>query len=137
MPNEAGLGELLDEEFTLRDVVKEVESSNLRLITAGGKNDFRFAKAHFNRLKLILEKSRDQDEFVFLDLPSILQHAEGITLGKLCDGVILVVCAEETSLELVQETKRLLEDVNVPLMGSVLNRQKNYIPEWVYRLLGH
>lgn len=133
--NDAGLGELLHNEVTVQDVVKEVESSHLRLIPAGRRSTFRFAQIHFERFQSILEKSRRENEFVFLDLPPILHYAEGITLSNLCDGVILVVCAEQTRIETILETKRLLEDVNVPVVGSVLNRRKFYIPEWMSKRL--
>lgn len=132
---EGGLSELLYNELPLDDVVREIESSYLQLITSGEKNDFRYTQAHLDKLKSIVDSVKSRYEFVFLDIPPILSFAEGIAISRLCDGVILVVSAGKTRLEVIQEAKRSLEMANIPLLGAVLNRRKYYIPDWIYKRL--
>ncbi len=73
---------------------------------------------HQAKLKYYLDVLKTKLEFVLLDIPPLLQYAEGITLSKLCDGLILVIEAGETRWEVVQQAKRLLERANVNLIGG-------------------
>ena len=57
------------------------------------------------------------------------------TIAAACGGAILVVEAEKTRQEVVEEAKRVLEVSGVDLLGDVLNRRKYHIPEVVYRRL--
>ena len=73
--------------------------------------------------------------FIFIDIPPLLEYAEGITLSKLCDGVVLNVKSGSTRWESVQEAKGLLEKANVNILGTILNRRKSYVPDWVSKYL--
>jgi Mrp family chromosome partitioning ATPase len=132
---EGGLWELLREELLPQEVMKKVESSNLKVITLGEKRDFHYGSKWIDTLKDTLRKNRTRFEFIILDIPPILTYAEGILLSKLCDGIVLVLQAENTRYEVVQEAQKLLEHSNVPVIGCILNRRKYHLPKWLYERL--
>jgi Mrp family chromosome partitioning ATPase len=135
MPLEGGLGELLTDEILPPAAIKNISASDLKLITAGQKRWNPLAPIDFEKFKSLLSYVKPYFEFVILDIPPVLRFAEGIALSKQCDGLILVVRANQTRWEIVAEAKRLLEKSGVNILGAVLNRRKFYIPEKIYRRL--
>ena len=61
---------------------------------------------------------------------------DGLTLSHKVDGVILVVEAECTRWQIVQQTKENIEIRGGKVLGVILNKRRFYIPKFVYdRLL--
>lgn len=132
---EGGLGEFLSGENSLGIFIKNISTSNLKLVTAGQRWKIPLTSFEIEKLKILLDRIKSDFEFVFLDIPPLLHSTEGVTLSKLCDGLILVIRAHHTRWEVVNEAKRLLKQANVNVLGAVLNRRKFYIPESLYRKL--
>ncbi len=132
---EGGLSELLYNELSLEEVTRQVSMSYLELITTGQKTNFRFNEEHIDRFRSILDGLRTRYQHIFLDIPPILNYAEGLALSKICDGVILVIEADRTRVEVIQEAMRMFEKSGVDVLGAVLNKRKYHIPEWLYRKL--
>jgi Mrp family chromosome partitioning ATPase len=51
------------------------------------------------------------------------------------DGVILVAEAERTKIEVARKIRKDLESTGVRILGVVLNKKRNYIPEYLERFL--
>jgi Mrp family chromosome partitioning ATPase len=105
------------------------------LITAGQKRWNPLAPIDFEKFKSLLSYVKPHFAFVVLDIPPVLRFAEAIALSRQCEGLILVVRANQTRWEIVAEAKRLLEKSGVNILGAVLNRRKFYIPEKIYQKL--
>jgi Mrp family chromosome partitioning ATPase len=56
-----------------------------------------------------------------------------LALARFCDGTVLVVEAETTSRQSVDETKQALERFDGQIIGVVFNHYKSYIPRWLDR----
>jgi protein-tyrosine kinase len=69
------------------------------------------------------------------DLTAPLASPEGLHLAKVLDGVVLVLEAEETRWQVAQSAQRLLENAQVRIIGTVLNKRRHFIPDKIYRLL--
>ena len=128
-----GLIDVLEKKIPFNHGIRRISHSGLLFMSTGENNQFNLTPKHIEKLKYYLSVLKTKIDFVLLDIPPLLQYAEGITLSKLCDGMILVVGAGETRWEVVQQAKRVLEKANVRLMGAVLNRRKFYISSWVYK----
>jgi Mrp family chromosome partitioning ATPase len=74
-------------------------------------------------------------DHILINAPPINLYAESLALSQFVDGVVLVLEAHVTRREIVRKMKAHLEDLNVPLLGIVLNNRTFPIPEAVYRLL--
>jgi succinoglycan biosynthesis transport protein ExoP len=78
--------------------------------------------------------SADFDLAVF-DLPAAAESGPAVRLAALLDGVVLVVEAERVRWEVAQRTSELLRRGNVHLLGAVLNKRRQHVPDWLYRTL--
>lgn len=86
-------------------------------------------------IRAVYERLRGEFELIVVDCPAIgsgdyLALAPGAT-----DGVILVVQAEATRPAVVAHAKTQVQQAGGNLLGAVLNRRHNYIPEFLYRML--
>jgi capsular exopolysaccharide synthesis family protein len=86
------------------------------------------ARTFFSRLR------KDYD-FVVIDTPSICDYPDAAVLAGLADASILVLQAERTRFEDAEEARDLLLQTGTPILGGVLNRQREYIPKWLRRFL--
>lgn len=83
----------------------------------------------------MLSLLREQFDFVIFDGSPLRDYSESCFLAGKMDGVILVVEAERTRAEVVRKIRKDLESTGVNILGVVLNKKKNYIPEYLERFL--
>jgi capsular exopolysaccharide synthesis family protein len=72
------------------------------------------------KLKLLLDRMSPAFDWVILDSPPAVPVADASILAGLCDGVILVVEAASTPVELAQKARSEFRDRQI--LGVVLNR---------------
>ncbi|MEY3219308.1 MAG: hypothetical protein RIT27_665 [Pseudomonadota bacterium] len=91
---------------------------------------------HAPEIEAILEELKRQFDFIVIDtLPGTIS-VDGLTLSHKVDGVILVVEAESTRWQIVQQTKENIEIRGGNVLGVILNKRRFYIPKFIYdRLL--
>ena len=82
-----------------------------------------------------LSPAQEEFDYIILDSPPILRVPECLLVSGKVDGVILVVEAGKTKKQVAKKAIRQIEDAGGKVIGIVLNRRKNYIPEWIYRHL--
>ncbi|MDH1628678.1 CpsD/CapB family tyrosine-protein kinase [Pseudomonas mosselii] len=87
------------------------------------------------QLRVLLHQLSNQYRFVVIDGEAIYASADSLVIGTLVDGVILVVCAEETRWEVAQAASQRLTQAGARLIGSVFNKRKYYMPKWLYEHL--
>jgi Mrp family chromosome partitioning ATPase len=68
-----------------------------------------------------------------IDSPSIDRSYDGIMLAPAVDANLLVVEAERTRSAVAQNLRDRILDVGGTISGVVLNKQKFYIPGFIYR----
>lgn len=81
------------------------------------------------------EKLRSQFEFVVVDSPPMSISTDGLSVCAASDGVILVVEAEKTRTQVIASLRDRIAQHGGKVQGVVFNRQRHYIPEWLYRRL--
>ena len=86
-------------------------------------------------LRVLLAQLSSHYRFVVIDGEAVYASADSLVIGTLVDGVILVICAEETRWEVAQATAQRLTQAGAQLIGSVFNRRKYYMPKWLYKNL--
>ncbi|MBN1479371.1 hypothetical protein EH223_16260 [candidate division KSB1 bacterium] len=130
-----GLNDVLESKVILKDSVRSIANSQLKFIPTGNPTDAPLFHLYFDDLERLLKRMRPYLHFIFVDIPPLLEYAEGITLSKLCDGIILIIKSTHTRWEAVREAKNLLEKAHINILGTVLNAKKSYVPNWlVHRL---
>jgi polysaccharide biosynthesis transport protein len=126
VPNTWGLSDLLQEQTSINDYPKETLSrktkvSNLSVLVSGPGAVGIPSILHSNRAAQLLERLKQEFDVVLIDCPPMLHLADARVLGRLADGVVLVIRAGKTSQEAaVNAVQRFSED-GTHVLGTILN----------------
>ena len=132
-----GLAEVLLDDGKLETGIQSSSVANLSLLTAGA-SDRDLAQAYYYHLaslpSLVESLKRDFDLVVF-DMPAASQSSSAISLAGIFDRVLLVVESERVSWEVAQRSKEILTRASARLLGVVMNKRREHVPNWLYRTL--
>ena len=78
---------------------------------------------------------RKKFDMIVIDAPSLDTSDEGVALFPVVDGVVIIVEAEKTRSKVISHLKDQIEHSGGNLLGLVFNKQRHYIPKWLYRRL--
>jgi Mrp family chromosome partitioning ATPase len=73
------------------------------------------------RTREFLKQARDEFHTVLIDSPPMLNMADARVLGKLADGVILVVRSAETTRDTIVAAAQRLREDGSRVLGTILN----------------
>jgi uncharacterized protein involved in exopolysaccharide biosynthesis/Mrp family chromosome partitioning ATPase len=116
-------------------VVQRMANQRLDIVAAGkmnGKVPQTFESDGFRRF---LNLAGRHYRLIVIDMPPLFETSHAARLAGLCDGIILVVEAEQARREVVRQAKQELLRWKADLVGVVLNRRRFYIPKWLYQKL--
>lgn len=86
-------------------------------------------------LRSILQDVESEFDFVLLDMPPVLETTDVIGAGLVVPRVIMVVEAGRTRYEMLDRVRRELRAESISIVGTVLTKQKRFIPGWAYKWL--
>ncbi len=124
--NSWGLGNLLEddcpiEDYLFEDIVWSASVPGLYVLPAGTGDVNVSSLRYHERLTDLLMRFRLEFHAVLLDTPPMLEFSDARILGRLSDGVILVVRASETSRDDAAAVYRRFQEDGTPVLGSILN----------------
>jgi Mrp family chromosome partitioning ATPase len=73
-------------------------------------------------------------DLVIVDLPA-LDAPGALEWGSLVDGILVVIEAERVRWQVVERGIGLLEQAGSTVLGTVINKRRDYIPNWLYKRL--
>ncbi|HAC80130.1 MAG TPA: hypothetical protein DCG06_07530 [Deltaproteobacteria bacterium] len=82
----------------------------------------------------LLSALRKDFDTILIDGAPMEMYADSAYLAPRTDGVVVVIQAEATPVSAPAISLRELERVSAPVIGAILNRTQNYIPETLTRL---
>ncbi len=118
-----------------RNGAQWVQEGNLWLLSAPSAPSAGSVLRNPGRLKAHLAVLGTQFSHVLLDTPPLNESADALMLGKMADGVLLVLEANATRRQAALKAKEILESAGIKVLGVVLNKRTYPIPEWIYRIL--
>jgi capsular exopolysaccharide synthesis family protein len=130
-----GFAELVRGERTLADVVRPTRLPNLFVIHSGRAPLGPSTVFESPGVGAALDQLRSAFDFVLFDLPAVNLYTDASIVGTRLDGALIVIEADRTRIPEVERARRALERVGVRLIGSVLNRQRSYIPAFFEDML--
>lgn len=74
-------------------------------------------------------------DYILIDSPPASVTSEGFTIARKVDGVVIVMEAESTRWPIVKSLKNNIEKVGGNCLGVILNKQRHYIPSFIYKQL--
>ena len=119
-PNTVGLSNLLVEENEVDSIVKELRP-NLYLLTAGAPPPNSTVLLDSQRMKDVITKCSEDYDYVLVDTPPLAVAADSVILGRLAQGVLLVVRPNVVAGSNLDNSKEILQRSGQPLLGMVVN----------------
>lgn len=122
LDNTRGLTTCVSQNLNVEDVAHRVMGENLTVLTSGVLPPMPAELLNFERTRDFLKKLQNKYDYVLLDSPPLIAVADATVLASQVNGVMLVVKAEETRIDLSMQAKEQLIKANARIIGAVLNK---------------
>jgi len=132
--NQAGFSEAAMNDAALSSHARQIGGSNLSLITAGGAMP-NLQAAQSESIASRLRELRSHFDYVLINGPTVPDRGQAVFLGRLSDGIVLILEANATRRDTAMRVRIEMEQANVPVLGAVLNNRTFPIPDAVYSKL--
>jgi Mrp family chromosome partitioning ATPase len=119
--------------FEEADLRQQVAGTSLSVACLVGERSIGPADAV--TLSGLYDQLRDHFELVIVDCAAMERGEYSTLLPDAADGIFLVIRAEGTRPASIVHAKAFVEQAGGHFLGVVLNGRRNYIPEFLYRLL--
>jgi polysaccharide biosynthesis transport protein len=133
--NHYGLTDALQKSESIREFAKPVRLENLWLLSSGSLAADSPSLLNSDVMKSRMSELRKEFDYVLIDSPPLNPYADGIAMGQLADGLLLVLEANSTRREVALRVSEHLRAAQVRVLGAVLNKCSFPIPEALYNLL--
>jgi polysaccharide biosynthesis transport protein len=135
VPNHRGLADALTKEGNIRSYTTQLHPPNLWLLSAGAVTTRSSALLNSECIKLRLQELKAEFDHVVIDAPALNLYADAVAMGRIVDGVVVVLQADSTRRESALKALESLRAANIEVLGAVLNRRSFPIPDFLYRRL--
>ena len=105
----------------MEDIMMTPGMDNLSIITCGVIPSNPAEITDSRSMGEFIKEVRDQYDVVLFDAPPVLQATDAAILGTKMDGVLLVYKVGNVSRGALRRAKAQLDNVNVPVLGVILN----------------
>ncbi|MDZ8093158.1 MULTISPECIES: polysaccharide biosynthesis tyrosine autokinase [unclassified Nostoc] len=120
LSNPIGLSNVLVGQAEFRNATQEV-LVNLDLLTAGTILAKPAALLHSQRMALLIQEAVKEYDCVIIDTPALSLFGDALMLGKMADGILLVVHPGVLDRAVAKSTKIMLEQARSHVLGMVVN----------------
>lgn len=124
LSNGRGTTSVLVGDFSLEEALQPTPVAGLQLLTSGPIPPNPSELLDSTAMKSLLSKSRQDFDMVLVDSPPAMAVTDALILCSLVDGVILVIKSGQTRIDIVKDTKALLEKGQARFLGVILNEVK-------------
>jgi capsular exopolysaccharide synthesis family protein len=131
----SGLAEILSGTSTWSDAVSSTDHENVHFLSSGSGYLQMEGTLEQEKLQAVLAEIRDMYDYVLIDAPPLLTSADALSIAVAGDATFLVIRSMTTPKEAADRANSLLEDNEVLIGGALLNRMRQVIPGWMYRML--
>jgi capsular exopolysaccharide synthesis family protein len=133
--NHHGLTDSLRSNGSIREYAKKLQPENLWLLSCGSLAADSSALLNSELLKSRIAELRKEFDYVLIDSPPLNTYSDGVVLGQLADGLVLVLEANATRREAALRVAESLRAKDIRLLGAVLNKRTFPIPDSLYHRL--
>ncbi|MCB0073828.1 MAG: polysaccharide biosynthesis tyrosine autokinase [Caldilineaceae bacterium] len=132
VPRKPGLSETLlaPAPVNLTRQVRDVP--NLRVLTCGERVPNPSEVLSSKRMQQLVDDLKTQANIIIFDSPPLLAVTDAEIVGRYTDGLLLVVDTQKTTGAAVHRALESVAQVNVPVMGAMLNRISNTARGYYY-----
>lgn len=113
-------------------VISDKEYDNLDIIPSGPIPPNPSELLGSNKMKSFINNLKEDYDYVLLDAPPVLLVTDPTVLAPIVDGVILVVQANKTEIDVTKRAKEILTNLKANILGVVLNKVKEHNKGYYY-----
>jgi len=135
LENHYGLSDALVGSGTVRKYARPLSRKNLWMLSCGSSTESWPTLLTSDRMRSRMSELMAQFDYLMLDVAPLQNCNDGIVLGGLCDGVVLVLKANASRRETARKALHELKTANVETLGAVLNQRTFPIPDSIYKIL--
>lgn len=122
MTNDRGLTNMiLDSDVQIDDMIQESSVDGMHIMCSGPLPPNPAELLQTKGFRRTLARLLETYDHVIFDSPPVVAVTDAQVLGMQLDGAVLVVRAGQTTRDMLAKAKRLLSDVNVHMLGAILN----------------
>ena len=115
-----GLSDVVASHFALDDVLVEWNHGQLTVLPAGTAPPDPGKLLGSRAMQDLLAELRKRFDYIIIDTPPLLPVSDGVLLGSVSDGVILVARQRHVRRDQVRNAVEILEAAGVTMLGSVV-----------------
>jgi capsular exopolysaccharide synthesis family protein len=130
--NHFGLTDALARNGSIREFAKVVRSDNLWLLSCGSLAAESSGLLNSETMKSRVSELRKEFDYVLIDSPPLNTYSDGLAVGQLADGLVLVLEANSTRREAATKVTENLRAAQIKILGAVLNKRTFPIPGFLY-----
>ncbi|HEV2201977.1 MAG TPA: polysaccharide biosynthesis tyrosine autokinase [Bryobacteraceae bacterium] len=108
----------------LEDLVRQTEIPGLWLLPAGSVRGPAHPLLYSSDLNSLLQRFRREFDLVLIDTPPMMLYADVRVLGRMSDGVVMVVRANTKGPEELRDAYLKFMQDQTPVLGTILNDWK-------------
>ena len=124
VPNVEGLSTILSSNMPDKDMLDIItfdEATKLNVLPSGPVPPNPAELIGSDQMRHLLRTMEGHFTHVVVDSPPIASFTDGVLIGSIVDGVILVVHSGKSSKQVIRRSRQFLNDVGAKIFGVVLN----------------
>ena len=125
LSNKVGLSSCISMGTAVADAVQATGIEGLDALTAGVIPPNPSELLGSERMQNILQRAKEEYDYVLIDTPPVLPVTDSLVLGRMVDGLILVIDSGEVKVEMAREVKNQLVHAGANILGVVLNKVRS------------
>lgn len=130
-----GLADALGGSCSINEAIHETPVDGLEVMPVGTAGLMDRVGLDHQQVDAMLSGLRESHEMVVFDLPEASELRHMLLVARRLDAAILTLRSEATPGDLVEQTAEQLRADGVNLVGSVVSRRRQYVPNWLRRRL--
>lgn len=115
--------------------IQTTDSKNLLAISSGITTDENILSSENENISHLIKYLKKEYDYILFDGAPAHLYSDSLIIAPYVDGVVLVVEAESTKREIIIKVKKEIENIDGKIIGIVLNKQRYYIPERIYKFI--
>jgi polysaccharide biosynthesis transport protein len=116
-----GVSEILSGEVELAATLQSIPDTDAHIVTAGQVNAQVIKALSNGKFAALLQRLRQDFDCIIIDSAPTLIVSDGLLIGKLADGVLLVVRSEVSRCPAIFEAYEQLTALQIRILGTVVN----------------
>ncbi len=130
-----GFADALAGNCTLQEAVHETPVDGLEVMPVGTAGLMDRVGLDHQQVDAMLSGLRESHEMIVFDLPQAGELRHMLLVARRLDAAVLALRSEATQKATVERTAEQLRADGVNLVGTVVSRKRQYVPNWIRRRL--